>query len=159
MYLQSIDAKKFMFLKQNEMFKVKVNVFCFCEVKKGFPFVSLRSENKLVEVKPKIGSEKKRKKRTVFFKWTSETNAKGIQFRFISLISEKKISVKGRSLQDMLAIFNFLIVISFSLSFSILYSYYRRVYHLYLSLLFPTQPYPPPVYVCVCWWKLERVLG
>jgi hypothetical protein len=29
--------------------------------KKGFPFVSLRSENKLSEAKQKIGSEKKQK--------------------------------------------------------------------------------------------------
>jgi len=56
----------------------------FWSEKKMFPFVSLRSENNFVEAKRKMGSEKKRKNRTYFLKWTSETHAKRIQFHFIS---------------------------------------------------------------------------
>jgi hypothetical protein len=62
--------------------------------KKGFPFVSLRSENNLIEAKRNIGSEKKQKNRTEFFKWTSETHAIRIRFRFISLIFKRN----GRTL-------------------------------------------------------------
>jgi hypothetical protein len=39
---------------------------CFEAKKEGFPFVSLRSENNLVEAKRKIGSEKKQKNRAAF---------------------------------------------------------------------------------------------
>jgi hypothetical protein len=66
-----------------------------------FPFVLLRSENNLVEANRKIESEKKQKEkrnRTEFLNWTSETHAKRIQFRFISLISEKKWKRIGRTL-------------------------------------------------------------
>jgi hypothetical protein len=55
----------------------------YSKQKKGFTFVSLRSENNLVEAKRKIWSEKKRKNGPELFKWTSETHAKQIQFRFI----------------------------------------------------------------------------
>ena len=69
--------------------KQKWTVFVWLEAKKRFPFVSLQCENNLVEAKWKIGSEKKRKHRTEFLKWTSETHEKRLQFHFFSLLSEK----------------------------------------------------------------------
>jgi hypothetical protein len=85
--------RKKCFLKRNEIFfKRKWTVFVFLKLIKGFPFFSLRSENKFVEAKRKIRSkrrEKKRKNITEFFKWTRETHANPKKFSFISLIKEK----------------------------------------------------------------------
>jgi hypothetical protein len=47
------------FLNRNEVSETKVNSFCFFEAKKGFPFVLLRSENNLVEVKRKEAKKMK----------------------------------------------------------------------------------------------------
>jgi hypothetical protein len=59
---------------------------------------SKRKRTVFVEAKWKIWrerSEKKRKNRSEFWKWTSETHAKGIQFLFISFISETFLSETG----------------------------------------------------------------
>ena len=51
-------AMKLVFFKRNNIFEAEVNGFVSFEAKKTFRFVLLKSENNLVEVKQKIGSEK-----------------------------------------------------------------------------------------------------
>ncbi len=83
------NAKKNVFLSEMKYSKQKWTLFVYFEAKKHLIFLSLQCENNLVEAKWKIGSEKKRKNRIEFLKWTSETHAKGVQFHFISLLSQK----------------------------------------------------------------------
>ncbi len=85
--------KRVFWIEQNIWSKSEGFLFIL-KWKKCFPFIWLYSENNLVGVKQKIGNEKKRRKKTEFLKWTSETHAKWIQFHFISLISQNCCLVK-----------------------------------------------------------------